>query len=205
MSKIYQLVAVAALSILLVQGVRAQDSGHASNAKLEKLAGVKDGYRADDTFGKRKARAVELVTNTIELYKKKGKEVFTMINKKEGMFDDQNNPFRTGISVATLERDVMASYKYPGLVGTNDISWKSPDGTHPMRLLADEAKAHPEGGQVTYMSNRNPHTGIPGTVTIFYLVYDGLIFSSPAYHLDSPYRELVPAENGDLYTHIHKK
>ncbi|MBI2707661.1 MAG: hypothetical protein HYX35_05055 [Proteobacteria bacterium] len=120
-----------------------------------------------------------------------------------GSFRDQNGPFCKkytygygGINVATTEGVLLSSCKYPGLVGSNILAWRSPDGRLINQDLFKAAKESPYGAETPQnITNLNPMTGKASAYRHFARSVNGLVFFSHIYNNAPLHKDLVPSED----------
>ncbi|MBA3813430.1 MAG: hypothetical protein H0X26_02910 [Alphaproteobacteria bacterium] len=150
-----------------------------------------------DSSAIKQQKTIELVNNAVCFYQKNG------LKESIKLFSDSNNPFcknyefgSMGVNVMTEDGVILASCKYPGLVGHNALSWQNPDGKFVNQELLEEVEKNPEGALTTQkVTNHNPLTGIPTTYKHFARLVDGLVFFSHIYNDIPPHKDLTPKED----------
>ncbi len=200
MYKIVNILSVAAVGVVLSQNVGAVQMSDGEMKTQNKKGSLSALQKSEKILADRKARAKEMVNKAIDLYKKEGPEAFAIIGMRGGDFCIKVSKHYTGVYITTTERDNLVSCTFPGLVGTNDIGWRSPGDQMDSPKVVAAAAAHPEGTFYTHMSNLDPYTGKPGVSSTYVREHDGMIFVAEAHHPMGSYRNLIAAEDIDLYT-----
>lgn len=137
-------------------------------------------YKVTDSQSVREKKAINLVNEAVAFYKKNGKQKTVMeVNNRKGLFCAKYDHGYQGVSVFTLDGVVLASCKYPGLVGSNNIGWKSPNGSFFIQDVLKAVRNKPQGVFTeSTITSLNPITGNPSASKGYAREEDGLVFSS---------------------------
>ena len=153
--------------------------------------------------------AIKFVNDAVDLYETKGLDVaLNIFRDLKGDFCTQYEYGYEGINVITSEGILLASCKYPGLVGNNILGWKTPDGKLINQVILQTAKENPCGIIIGEdITNLNPETGQQTGFKHFARTEGDLIFFTHIYnpipiHKQMPSFEDVKKaqnpKNGDL-------
>ncbi|MBY0500651.1 MAG: hypothetical protein K2P93_01445 [Alphaproteobacteria bacterium] len=144
-------------------------------------------YKATDSQSVREKKAVILVDESVAFYKKNGKEkTIAEMKNRSGQFCAKYDHGYQGISILTQDGVVLASCKYPGLVGSNNIGWKSPNGNFFVEDVLKEVNKKPQGVfTASTITSLNPITGNPSASKVYAKEEDGLVFMTQVVE-DSP-------------------
>ena len=150
-----------------------------------------------DDINTKEQATINFVNKAIDYYIEHG------LHDSIELFRDQNGPFCKqyaygygGINVATTEGVLLSSCKYPGLVGSNILAWRSPDGRLINQDLFQAAKDSPYGAETAQnITNLNPMTGKASAYRHFARSVNGLVFFSHIYNQAPLHKDLIPSED----------
>lgn len=172
-------------------------------------ASCKDGtynHFAEETDSNsiKQEKAIELVNNSVCYYQKNGlKEAVKLFTAADNSFCQKYAFGSGGINVSTKEGVILASCKYPGLVGSNALAWQNPDGKFVNQELLENVEKNPEGTLTQQkVTNHNPIIGTPTTYKHFARQVDGLIFFTHIYDDTPPHKDLTPKEDIEKFQNV---
>ncbi len=141
--------------------------------------------------------AIQLIDCTIKYFQTHGQdEALKAFNDLNGPYCHKYKFGHEGINVATTGGVLLASCKYPGLVGTNVLGWQSPDGKFINQIIIKAAQENPYGVVIVgSITNLNPMTGKQSGFKHFARKDADLIFFTHIYNPTPLHKELPSHEN----------